>query len=160
MKSKVLVYGFAAMCILAAVAVQRLSADKGQAADVENAVVVTKGVDASDAVGKLDVEVLAQCTDNKGEIMLTRVGYVASYNTLNKQPNWVGWRLTANHVSGPYLRKGIKFHEDEEVPEPRATDADYRSSGYDRGHMCPSGDNKWSQKAQEQSFQYVRLQCQ
>ncbi len=26
------------------------------------------------------------------------------------------------------------------------------SSGYDRGHMCPSGDNKWSEQAQEESF--------
>ena len=167
MKSKVLVYGFAAMCILAAVAVQRLSADKGKAADIENAVVVTKGENASEQTednsdtGKGDnvenIEVLAQCSDTQGEILLTRVGYVTSYNSQTKQPNWVGWRLTADHVSGPYLRKGIKFHEDEEVPEPRATDADYRSSGYDRGHMCPSGDNKWSQLAQEQSFLFTNI---
>ena len=130
MKSKALVYGFAALCILAAVAVQRLSADKG--ADIETAVVVNKSENSPNADRNDDVEVLAQCADNKNEIMLTREGYVTSYNVANKQPNWVGWQLTANHVTGPYLRKGIKFHEDEEVPEPRATDADYRSSGYDR----------------------------
>ena len=146
MKSKALVYGFAGLCILAAVAVQRLSADKGHVAEKVNesgALVVADT--AKETLGEnveTAVEVLVQCADNKDEILLTRVGYVTSYNTENKQPNWVGWRLTADHVSGPYLRKGIKFHEDEEVPEPRATDADYRSSGYDRGHMCPSGDNK------------------
>ena len=161
MKSKALVYGFAAMCILAAVAVQRLSADKGHVAEKVNesgALVVADT--AKETLGEnveTAVEVLAQCADNKDEILLTRVGYVTSYNTVNKQPNWVGWRLTADHVSGPYLRKGIKFHEDEEVPEPRATDADYRSSGYDRGHMCPSGDNKWSQQAQEQSFLFTNI---
>ena len=157
MKSKIFVYGFAAMCIVAAVAVQKMSADKGQAADIENVVVETKSERNPKAVGNSDVEILAQCADNKGEILLTREGYVTSYNIANKQPNWVGWQLTADHVTGPYLRKGIKFHEDEEVPEPRATDADYRSSGYDRGHMCPSGDNKWSQLAQEQSFLFTNI---
>ena len=42
--------------------------------------------------------------------------------------------------------------EDEEVGWPRATDGDYVRSSYDRGHLCPSGDNKWSEKAQTQSF--------
>ena len=149
MKSKIFVYGFAAMCIVAAVAVQKMSADKGHTEQVENTTVVMKGDD--------NIEVLAQCSDTQGEILLTREGYVTSYNIANKQPNWVGWQLTADHVTGPYLRKGIKFHEDEEVPEPRATDADYRSSGYDRGHMCPSGDNKWSQLAQEQSFLFTNI---
>ena len=149
MKSKVVVYGFAALCILAAVG---------------NSSVITKGESTADKAGKnnvksnvYDIEILAQSADTEGEILLTRVGYVTSYNMANKQPNWVGWRLTGDHVTGPFLRKGIKFHEDMEVPEPRATDADYRSSGYDRGHMCPSGDNKWSQEAQEQSFLFTNI---
>ena len=129
MKGKVFVYGFAAVCLLAAVA---------------NNSVITKGENTADKAGKTnaqsnvyDIEILAQSADTEGEILLTRVGYVTSYNMANKQPNWVGWQLTRDHVTGPFLRKGIKSHEDEEVPEPRATDADYRSSGYDRGHMCP-----------------------
>jgi endonuclease G len=28
-------------------------------------------------------------------------------------------------------------------------------SGYSRGHMCPSGDNRWSQQAQQESFLYT-----
>ena len=38
---------------------------------------------------------------------------------------------------------------------PRATNMDYINSGYDRGHICPSGDNKWSEEAQLQSFLYT-----
>ena len=89
---------------------------------------------------------------DRPEQLLKRVGYTVSYNSVLKLPNWVAWHLTVTHTSGISKRDGIKFHEDEEVPQPRATDADYRRSGYDRGHMCPSGDNKWSCLAQEQSF--------
>ena len=83
---------------------------------------------------------------------LHREGYTVCYNAEARLPHWVAWRLTADHVNGSHKRGGIKFQEDEQVPAPRATDADYRSSGYDRGHMCPSGDNKWSEVAQRESF--------
>lgn len=91
------------------------------------------------------------------EQILRRTGYTTSYNRDTRQPNWVAWHLTADHTTGPYKREGIKFHEDEDVPEPRAVDWDYARSGYDRGHMCPSGDNKWSRKAQEESFLFTNI---
>ena len=83
---------------------------------------------------------------------LQREGYVTLYNTEWRIPNWVAWSLTRDHASGPYKRKGMAYHEDTEVTEPRATLDDYRGSHYSRGHMCPSGDNKWDAKAQDQSF--------
>lgn len=91
------------------------------------------------------------------EIILKRDGYTVSYNKDTRLPNWVAWHLTATHTKGNNQRKGIDFHEDTDVPEPRATDADYRSSGYDRGHMCPAGDNKWSMRAMEQSFLFTNM---
>lgn len=97
------------------------------------------------------IEIPAPLLD-RPEHILNRLAYTTSYNQETKLPNWVAWQLTAQHTGGPYKRKGIKFQEDEEVPMPRATDADYYRSGYDRGHMCPSGDNKWHEDAQQQSF--------
>lgn len=89
---------------------------------------------------------------NSNEIILRRKGYTASYNPITKLPNWVAWRLTAAHADGDAKRKGNAFHEDTDVPEPRANTYDYMRSGYDRGHMCPAGDNKWDDLAMEQSF--------
>lgn len=95
--------------------------------------------------------------EGKTEQILVRTGYTTSYNSETRLPNWVAWHLTAGHTTGPYKRGGIKFHEDTDVAEPRATDSDYYGSGYDRGHMCPSGDNKWSEAAQEQSFLFTNI---
>lgn len=92
---------------------------------------------------------------NDGETILRRTAYTVSYDAETRLPRWVAWHLTASHTDGEYDRNGLKFAEDYDVPEPRATNDDYRNSGYDRGHLCPSGDNKWSREAQVQSFLYT-----
>ena len=112
---------------------------------------------AGDAVTATDgMEMPAPLTDRKEQI-LRRTGYTASYNSDTRIPNWVAWHLTADHTSGPHKRGGIDFAEDEEVSEPRATDNDYYRSGYDRGHLCPSADNKWSETAQRESFLFTNI---
>lgn len=86
------------------------------------------------------------------EIMLTRKGYVTSYNKTTRNPNWVAWTLTREHTYGSLLREYERFEEDPSVPQPRSTYQDYYNSRYDRGHMCPAGDNKWDQDAMTESF--------
>ena len=102
------------------------------------------------------MELPARLTGAK-ELLLKREGYYVSYNRDRRVPNWVAWRLTADHTSGKHNRSVQMFNEDPEVPTPRATDYDYSGSGYDRGHLCPSGDNKWSQKAQTESFLFTNV---
>ena len=97
------------------------------------------------------LEVPKKLTDRPEQI-LKRVAYTASYNSDLRIPNWVAWRLTGAHTRGKNKRAGVKFHEDTDVPMPRAVDFDYVRSGYDRGHLCPSADNRWDATAQEQSF--------
>lgn len=88
------------------------------------------------------------------EQILNRFAYITSYNKETRTPNWVGWILTAEHTDGEYVRKGHSFIEDLDVPTPRAIYSDIKEGecGYQRGHMCPAGDNKWSYKAQKESF--------
>ena len=100
---------------------------------------------------------LAATPDTVPSIILEREGYVTSYNKRTRLPNWVAWHLTAGHTKGSHNRRGMDFAEDEDVPAPRADDWDYYNSGYDRGHMCPAGDNKWSREAMRQSFLFTNI---
>lgn len=88
----------------------------------------------------------------KDIVSLKRAGYIAAYNPATKIPVWVAWNLTNANCDGPYKREGQKFTADMDVPAPRAEHLDYVNSGYDRGHMCPSADCRWSEEAQQQSF--------
>ena len=115
------------------------------------------GIDAENRQGKTGnktingLEVPGKLSDRPEQI-LKRVAYTASYNSDLRIPNWVAWQLTGVHTEGKNKRAGVKFHEDTDVPMPRAVDFDYVRSGYDRGHLCPSADNRWDAIAQEQSF--------
>lgn len=100
---------------------------------------------------------ISAALSNVPEQILKRTGYTTSYNKETRLPNWVAWCLTAGHTEGLYKRQGKAFHEDEDVPEPRATDWDYYNSGFDRGHMCPAGDNKWSEQAMFESFLFTNM---
>ncbi len=91
------------------------------------------------------------------EQILRRSGYTVSYNSSTLIPNWVAWHLTAEHTEGTVKRPRKGFHEDLDVPEPRAVDWDYYNSGYDRGHMCPAADNKWSSTAMNESFLFTNI---
>ena len=104
-------------------------------------------------VGTADVDLLKQRVGRgTSEIVLTRKGYVTSYNKQTRTPNWVAWTLTKAHTYGSIQRASERFEEDPSVPQPRATYQDFYDSRYDRGHMCPAGDNKWDAEAMTQSF--------
>lgn len=87
----------------------------------------------------------------RDETILKRIGYTVSYNNIYKTPNWVAWELTREETQGTEERKD-KFVPDPDLPEPRVEHADYTRSGYDRGHMAPAADMKWSEEAMAQSF--------
>ena len=93
---------------------------------------------------------------DRPEQILKRTGYITSYNKETRCPNWVAWHLTKAHTYGSSKRSEESFAEDTEVT-PRATDNDYYNSRYDRGHMCPAGDNKWDATAMRQSFLFTNI---
>ncbi len=123
--------------------------------DEENA-----SVNQNDAFGKVEAAEgleIPGSLDGVPEQILKRKGYTASYNKSTLIPNWVAWHLTAEHCEGTEKRPRKAFHEDNDVPEPRATDWDYYNSGYDRGHLCPAADNKWDAEAMLESFLFTNI---
>ena len=106
--------------------------------------------------GQTKYELPAPLKD-RAEVILQRKGYTTSYNRNTKTPNWVAWHLTDAHTRGRYQRKEEVFAEDASVPSPRATNQDYYNSRYDRGHMCPAGDNKWDKQAMTESFLFTNI---
>lgn len=120
---------------------------------MSNAIGEGSGDVAGDASYTVPDSLLPSPAPAKGSQLLRRKAYVCSFNLSTLMPDWVAWKITADHADGAVSRKGVKFHPDADVPENcQVTTYDYMRSGYDRGHMCPAGDNKWDAKAMEESF--------
>jgi endonuclease G len=73
------------------------------------------------------------------------------YQEAHEVPQWVAYILRQEHLMDCYDRTD-KFREDFSVSTGSAGPNDYRSSGYDRGHIAPAGDMKFSRQAMEESF--------
>ncbi|MFO0595875.1 MAG: DNA/RNA non-specific endonuclease [Myxococcaceae bacterium] len=72
--------------------------------------------------------------------LLVRPQLVGSYDTRNKVPNWSAWLLDSTSLGS--ATRATTFRTDPLLPTgtPQAKDSDYTSSGFDRGHLCPSAD--------------------
>lgn len=82
-------------------------------------------------------------------------GFDVSFNPALHIPNWVAWELTRSETLGTESRKN-QFVRDEAVKGCPET-YDYSYSGYDRGHMCPAGDMKWSKQSMSDSFYLTNI---
>ena len=79
-----------------------------------------------------------------------------SYNEEHEQANWVVHVITKDVMFGNVGRTN-NFRLDPLVETITADSADYWDSGYDRGHLAPSADFRWSLKALSQSYFYSNM---
>ena len=92
------------------------------------------------------------------EIVLKRQNYTLSFNKETNLPNWVAWRLDKKKLKEVVNRKGYRFSPDPDIDAQDAVvTSDYSNSGYDRGHMCPAGDSRWSGQAMKESFYMTNI---
>ncbi len=82
----------------------------------------------------------------RSEQVIRHEGYTVSYNSDYKIANWVAYELTAEEAKSKKTERSNKFVPDPMVKGATATNEDYTRTGYDRGHMAPAGDMKWSAK--------------
>ena len=82
--------------------------------------------------------------------LLARPQYTMSYNRSRGESNWVAWHIDAQDLGG--TDRG-NFRPDPDLPKDwQITPTDYRGSGYDRGHICPSGDRTSSREDNDATF--------
>lgn len=97
------------------------------------------------------------------------VNFAVEWDCDKKAQRWTCYQMNATNSGSNWKRDNWKntewggdpFQEDTIIPKPyRTTLADYRGSGYDRGHICPSADRLNSKEANEQTYYLSNIQPQ
>ena len=92
------------------------------------------------------------------EVILYRSNYTLSFNKETNLPNWVAWRLDKKKLAQKVNRERYGFAADPDMEGVNAVvTQDYARSGYDRGHMCPANDSRWSGEAMKESFYMTNI---
>ena len=95
---------------------------------------------------------MTRLKEKRQEQVIKHEGYTVSYNSEYRIANWVAYELTATEAKSKKTERSNKFVSDPQVKGATAMNEDYTRSGYDRGHLAPAGDMKWSAKAMRESF--------
>lgn len=89
-------------------------------------------------------------TSTTGQI-IHHQGYSLSYSEPHEQAEWVAYELKKAHLSNTNFKRPY-FEIDEAVKTGAADWRNYKKSGFDRGHLCPAGDRRYSQLAHDETF--------
>lgn len=103
------------------------------------------GLPDSSAVGALD------------RWLLVKPQFVVSYDTIRKTPRWVSWRLDTSWLGT--ATRATSFRRDAQLPitAGQARDEDFRNSGFERGHLCPSADRTNTDPDNDATFVFTNV---
>lgn len=93
---------------------------------------------------------------NHGEQVVQHQAMVLGYDEKHEQARWVMHMVLPDIEQGNTSRTN-DFREDSLVATGTAVKADYWYSGYDRGHLAPSADFRWSPIALSESYFYSNM---
>jgi len=91
-----------------------------------------------------------------GDVLITHLAYTVSYKTTYKLANWVAYELTAAETNA-IVKRNDNFTPDPLLKSGSASLADYKGSGYDRGHLAPAADMCFSYQAMQESFYLTNI---
>ena len=78
--------------------------------------------------------------------------YSFVYNEEREQADWVLHLNTIEHLTNPVIKRKNSFRYDKAVTTKSAGSADYKKSGFDRGHLAPAANMLWDTLAMQESF--------
>lgn len=84
-------------------------------------------------------------------IAISHNHYALSYRPDYEQAEWVAYWLLPQHLTQDDRQRPY-FEIDDKVPGNSAHWRNYKGSGYDRGHLCPAGDRRFSEQAYNETF--------
>lgn len=114
---------------------------------------ISKSGTKGNAHAQLEIPAMKKQTASQ---IIEYTGHTLSYNNKTRLPNWVAYELTSQEAQGDNPRKD-KFARCPQAQGPQADKNDYRNSGWDRGHMAPAGDMKWSTEAMDESYYFTNI---
>lgn len=85
-------------------------------------------------------------------LLIERRQFVLSYSKSKATANWVSWHLSKDWLGS--AERLDNFIPDPLIPGsyPKAITSDYTSTGFDRGHLCPSADRTLSAEDNAATF--------
>lgn len=81
-------------------------------------------------------------TTMQDNYLMEKTQYCLSYNNTKHIPNWVSWHVDSSNLGKVTRPKKNLFRADKSLPSSwyHVAPIDYKNSGFDKGHQCPSGD--------------------
>ncbi len=83
--------------------------------------------------------------------------YSLSYIEEFEQPEWVAYELHKSNMFKKHVPRSGDFRTDPAVKKRSATKADYKRSGYSRGHLVPAGDMAFNETAMSETFFFSNM---
>ena len=77
--------------------------------------------------------------------------YSLSYHEKYEQAEWVAYELTQIQLLSICIKRPY-FEQDPKIKTQSAHYKNYKDSGYNKGHLCPAGDRKFSVEAYNETF--------
>jgi endonuclease G, mitochondrial len=88
--------------------------------------------------------------------ILKKTAMQISFSVTHKQAYWVAYPLSISKSTK--IKRTNKFVADPEITKTgQASNADYKKSGYDKGHLAPAADMSWSLKTMTESFYFSNM---
>lgn len=91
-------------------------------------------------------------TQLKSGKIVAHLAYSLSYNEEHKQAEWLIYELTKEQALSKKIARQGNFVPDPHPSIQSAHPSDYLKSGYDKVHLSPTADNRWSAQAMAESF--------